>query len=102
MKSEIGPIIAYPLKLLFERSLEIGQLPADWKYSTITAIYKKGPTSDVGNYRPVSILMFIMFINDITEVCSNNEAHIYLFADDAKLCRHQCDTQGTGIHYTGS
>ena len=33
-------------------------------------------------------LMFIMFINDITEVCSKNEAHIYLFADDAKLCRH--------------
>jgi len=34
-------------------------------------------------------LMFIMFINDITEVCSNNEADIiYLFADDAKLCMH--------------
>ena len=33
-------------------------------------------------------LMFIMFINDITEVCSNNEADIYLFADDAKICRH--------------
>jgi len=33
-------------------------------------------------------LMFIMFINDITEVCSNNEADIYLFADDAKLRRH--------------
>jgi len=29
-----------------------------------------------------------MFINDIIEVCSNNEADIYLFADDAKLCRH--------------
>ena len=27
--------------------------------------------------------MFIMFINDFTEVCSNNEADIYLFADDA-------------------
>ena len=34
-------------------------------------------------------LMFIMFINDITEVCSNNEADIYLFADDTKLCRHR-------------
>ena len=59
MKSEIGPIIAYPLKLLFERPLEIGQLPADWKYSTITAIYKKGPKSDVGNYRPVSLTSVI-------------------------------------------
>ena len=27
-------------------------------------------------------------ITDITEVCSNNEADIYLFADDDKLCRH--------------
>jgi len=33
-------------------------------------------------------LMFIMFINDIIEVRSNNEADIYLFADDAKICRH--------------
>ena len=43
VQHEIRDVIAYPLKLLFERSLEIGQLPADWKYSTITAIYKKGP-----------------------------------------------------------
>jgi len=32
--------------------------------------------------------MFIIFINDITEVCSNYEADIYLFSDDAKICRH--------------
>ena len=47
---KVRDVIAYPLKLLFERSLETGQLPADWKYSIITAIYKKGPKSDVGNY----------------------------------------------------
>ena len=56
---EVRDVIAYPLKLLSERSLETGQLPADWKYSTITAIYKKGPKSDVGNYRPVSLTSVI-------------------------------------------
>ena len=29
------------MKLLFEKSLSTGQLPSSWKYSTITAIYKK-------------------------------------------------------------
>ena len=59
MLYKVRDVIAYPLKLLSERSLETGQLPADWKYSTITAIYKKGPKSDVGNYRPVSLTSVI-------------------------------------------
>ena len=32
--------------------------------------------------------MLEWFRSYLSEVCSNNEAHIYLFADDAKLCRH--------------
>ena len=59
MLYKVRDVIAYPLKLLSERSLEIGQLPADWKYSTKAAIYKKGPKSDVGNYRPVSLTSVI-------------------------------------------
>ena len=47
------------MKLLFEKSLSTGQLPSDWKYSTITAIYKKGAKSEAGIYRPVSLTSVI-------------------------------------------
>ena len=47
--------IAYPLKQIFECSYKTKQLPADWKSANISAIYKKGKKSDVGNYRPVSL-----------------------------------------------
>jgi hypothetical protein len=35
--------------------LESGEVPADWKVASVTAIYKKGPKSEPGNYRPVSL-----------------------------------------------
>ena len=56
---ETRQIIAYPPKLPFEKSLSTGQLPSDWKYGTIMAIYKKGAKSEAGNYRPVSLTSVI-------------------------------------------
>jgi len=56
---EVRHEIMYLLKLIFERSLKDQQLPIDWKSSTITAIFKKGFRSNVGNYRPVSLTCVI-------------------------------------------
>jgi hypothetical protein len=48
--------IEIPLVLIFQRSLETGQVPEQWKEANVTAIYKrKGQRCDPGNYRPVSI-----------------------------------------------
>jgi len=47
--------IAYPLYLIYSKSLNTGVLPADWKLAEVTAVYKKGPKADRGNYRPVSL-----------------------------------------------
>ena len=38
---EVKEVIAYPLTLLFNKSLSSGQLPEDWKYSIISTIHKK-------------------------------------------------------------
>jgi len=58
---EVRHEIVYALKLIFVRSLKDLQLPSDWKSSTITAIFKKGSRSNVGNYyyRPVSLTCVI-------------------------------------------
>ena len=40
---------------VFSKSLQEGTVPDDWKLANVTSIYKKGPKSDPGNYRPVSL-----------------------------------------------
>ncbi len=45
-----------PLYIIFRKSLDIGELPADWKEANITAIFKnKGSRHNSTNYRPVSL-----------------------------------------------
>ena len=52
---EIEEVVLHPLKVIFEKLLASGILPRDWKSGVVTAIYKKGKKTDVGNYRPVTL-----------------------------------------------
>jgi hypothetical protein len=52
---EVRELISGPLQLLFDKSINSGELPEDWKLATVVAIHKKGNKSDVKNYRPVSL-----------------------------------------------
>ena len=51
LKSEIS----YPLRLIYEKSMNTSDVPTGWKESNVTAIHKKGPKSNPANYRPVSL-----------------------------------------------
>jgi len=55
---KIKSIIAKPLRLLFTRSIEMTEIPEDWKRANISPIFKKGEKSSVENYRPVSLTCF--------------------------------------------
>ena len=48
--------IAYPLKLLFNRSLNDCSFPKCWKLANVLPLFKKGDPSVLSNYRPVSLL----------------------------------------------
>ena len=52
---EISKEISKPLCKLFNKTLEEGVLPEDWKTAEVTAIFKKGSRNEPGNYRPVSL-----------------------------------------------
>lgn len=48
-----------PLSVIFQKSIESGLLPQDWKLANVSCIFKKGDRSNPGNYRPVSLTSVI-------------------------------------------
>ena len=44
-----------PLTLLNRRIFSFGSLPSMWKKSIVIPLFKKGRSSDVSNYRPISV-----------------------------------------------
>lgn len=51
--------IAVPITILFRRSLAEGAVPDIWKRAYITPVHKKGPKTEITNYRPVSKLCIV-------------------------------------------
>ena len=51
LRDEIAPII----KVIFDRSLQTGKLPAAWTKANVMPVFKKGDKSLAANYRPISL-----------------------------------------------
>ena len=51
--------IAKPLTTLFQKSMDMGIVPTDWKLANVTPIHKKGPKHLSSNYRPISLTSII-------------------------------------------
>ena len=56
---ELSMSLSKPLTYLFNKSINDGQLPTDWKTANVSAIFKKGEKSDANNYRPVSLTSIV-------------------------------------------
>ena len=54
--SKYTGILAGPLAIIFKNSMELGQVPGDWKVANVTPIYKnKGTKGTAEIYCPISL-----------------------------------------------
>ena len=51
----IASEISFPLSCIFNASMCSSSIPSDWAMSIVVPVFKKGSTSDVNNYTPISL-----------------------------------------------
>ena len=56
VQNEMAPFLAE----IFNKSLETGEVPEDWKLANVTPIFKKGDHECPKNYRPISLTSIIV------------------------------------------
>ena len=79
---ELAPI----LTIVFNRTLQTGCVPEDWKQANVSAVFKKGQRYDPANYRPVSLtcLCCKMLEHIITSSIMKHVDHHHILSD----CQH--------------
>ena len=56
---ELKEELSVPLTILFQKSMERGKVPDDWREANVTPLFKKGSKADPRNDRPVSLTNLI-------------------------------------------
>ena len=77
--------IAEPLCQIINKSLETGIIPPQLKMSRVNPVFKGGAKTDMGNFRPISILPFFV---KIIEKIVFGQLYEYL-NNNSLLCAHQ-------------
>jgi len=52
---DLAEELAKPLSIIYQQSWLTGEVPDNWRITSVTPIYKKGWKEDPGNHRPVSL-----------------------------------------------
>ena len=81
---ETADNISYPIMILFNKALNEGILPSDWKLANVTSIFKSGDKTKSSNYRPISITSILcrmlesIIKNAVMEHCKDNNMNLNL------------------------
>jgi hypothetical protein len=89
--------IAPSLTVIFQTSIESGQLPTDWLSANISAVFKKGDRNKAENYRPVSLTSVACKLLEHI-VCRHLHTHFEKFnilttRNHGFRSGHSCETQ---------
>ena len=55
----LAPVLAYPLTVFYDCIFKSETVPDVWKLANVTPIFKKGPSGNPKNYRPISLTNII-------------------------------------------
>ena len=69
-------IIAPSLCMIFNKSLQLGSLPSDWKLANVLPVHKKGAKDHVENHRPISLLPIVSKVFE-RFVLNSTKDHLY-------------------------
>ena len=90
---ELAPILA----IIYNKSLQTGIVPDDWKKTNVSAAFKKGKRYDPANYRPVSLTCLCCKILEHIIVSSvMKHVDTYSILTDCQhgfRARRSCETQ---------
>ena len=94
---EHADLIAPILQVIYQQSLDSGQVPLDWKKADVVPVFKKGNKNTPSNYRPVSltsisckVLEHIVFSSVMEHV---DKFKILNFFQHGFRKQHSCETQ---------
>ena len=82
---EGASVLKAPLCKLFNLSLQKCIFPTDWKNANVTPVLKKNSPSNIGNYRPISLLSVI---GKVMERCIYKHVYNYML-DNNIIISHQ-------------
>ena len=74
---EVKHVLAYPLSVIFNKSLVYGVFPEIFKWADVIPLYKSGATTETTNYRPISLLPTL---SKVLEKLLHK--HVYTFLDN--------------------
>ena len=91
------------LTIIFNKRLEQGEVPTDWRKTNVTAIYKKGDKFEPNNYQPVSLTSLCCKLQEhiiVSNVLSHLEEHSVLTdCQHGFRARRSCKTQLIGLYH---
>lgn len=79
--SKCSSALAFPLTIIYNKSLSSGTFPSKWKIAKIVPVYKSDSKENIVNYRPISILSTFAKIFE-SLVCPHIQKHLKLYLSD--------------------
>ena len=86
MMKDAAVVVVKPLTRILNESLSQGTVPSERKYAKIIPLYKKGMSTDMDNYRPISVLPVV---SKVSERVVHHQLHSFL-SEHKLLSPFQC------------
>ena len=74
--SQVIMVIAPVVVAVFQKSVDTGKVPSDWKKAQVCPLFKKGNEQDPANYHPISVFCARLWSTLLLLVSQNTSTRI--------------------------